>query len=385
MTESGGLTVLHLTQPADGGVGRIVEGLVRAQVMAGMRVAVACPSDGPLAPAAARHGARVHPWRAVRAPGPLLVKETAHVRELVRGLRPDVLHAHSAKAGLAGRLAVRGRIPTVFQPHAWSFEAVEGPVAAFARRWERHAARWSDRVICVSDAERRRGERSGIVARWAVVRNGIDLDHYRPGPADRARASLAPLRDLPPGTPLVLCVGRLCRQKGQDVLLRAWATVAPHVPDARLVLVGDGPDHGALRTAARPSVIFAGEAEDTAPWYRAADVVVLPSRWEGMALAPLEAMACGRPVVVTDTDGARESLPPGHETHCLVEREEPGALAAAVLRLLRDPALRDTLGREAQGHASAVYDVRHTADAVANLYRELLGGPQADCRERTSR
>jgi hypothetical protein len=176
----------------------------------------------------------------------------------------------------------------------------------------------------------------------------VDLDHHRPGDAAQARAALPAVRELPPGTPLVVCVGRLCRQKGQDVLLRAWATVTAHFPDARLALVGGGTQFGALRTAARPSVLFAGETADTAPWCRAADVVVLPSRWEGMALAPREAMACGRPVVVTDTNGARESLPPGHESHCLVPREEPGALARAVVRLLGDDPLREALGTGAR-------------------------------------
>jgi glycosyltransferase involved in cell wall biosynthesis len=382
---TGGLTVLHLTQPADGGVGRVVEQLVRAQLRAGLRVAVACPPDGPLAAAAARHGAGVHPWHAVRTPWPLLVRETAQVRDVVGRVMPDLVHAHSAKAGLAGRLAVRGRIPTVFQPHAWSFEAVEGPVGALARCWERHAARWSDRVVCVSDAERRTGERAGITARWTVVRNGVDLTHYRPGPAEEARAALPVVRELPAGILLVVCAGRLCRQKGQDVLLRAWATVAARFADARLVLVGDGPDHSGLRAAAGPSVIFAGHATDTALWYRAADLVVLPSRWEGMALAPLEAMACGRPVVVTDTDGARESLPPGHDIYCLVPKEDPDALTGALVRLLGGEQLRETLGRQAHEHARATHDVRRTAEAVTQVYRELLGLPRAEYGERTGR
>lgn len=80
---------------------------------------------------------------------------------MIGRLRPDVLHAHSAKAGLAGRLAVRGGVPTVFQPHAWSFDAVGGATAALALRWERFGARWADRVLCVSEAERRAGEAEG--------------------------------------------------------------------------------------------------------------------------------------------------------------------------------------------------------------------------------
>jgi glycosyltransferase involved in cell wall biosynthesis len=92
-----------------------------------------------------------------------------------------------------------------------------------------------------------------------------------------------------------------------------------------------------------------------------------------MALAPLEAMACGRPVVVTDVDGARESLPPELRPHCLVPAGDPAALAGAVADLLLDPALRASLGRRARRHILAAHDARHTAAAVADVYRDLLG------------
>ncbi|MYS76430.1 glycosyltransferase, partial [Streptomyces sp. SID5926] len=108
-----------------------------------------------------------------------------------------------------------------------------------------------------------------------------------------------------------------------------WESVLARVPGARLVLVGDGPDRARLTARAPASVLFTGTVADAAPWYRAADLVVLPSRWEGMALAPLEAMACGRPVVVTDVDGAREGLPPALVPHCVVPPEDPAALADA--------------------------------------------------------
>ncbi|WP_342748799.1 glycosyltransferase family 4 protein [Streptomyces phaeoluteigriseus] len=175
-----------------------------------------------------------------------------------------------------------------------------------------------------------------------------------PGPRrHRARRAAAGHR---PGRALVVCVGRLCRQKGQDVLLAAWDAVAARVPGARLALVGDGPDHDALRSRAPESVLLAGAVADAVPWYQAADLVVLPSRWEGMALAPLEALACGRPVVVTDVDGARESLPPTLAPRCLVAPEDAAALARTVTELLLDPLLRESLGRQpsAAGHPARV-------------------------------
>ena len=362
--------VLHVTQPVDGGVARVVTDLVRAQLAAGLAVTVACP-DGPLATGLRHGGADVRHWHATRSPGPSLVRETRRLAQVIDEVRPRLVHAHSAKAGLAGRLVVRGRIPTVFQPHAWSFEAVGGAASALALAWERWGARWASRMVCVSEAERTTGVRAGISGRWSVVPNGIDLHRFHPAPAAAARAGLTPLRDVDPVAPLVVCVGRLCRQKGQDVLLAAWRTVAREVPGARLVLVGDGPDRDRLRALAPRSVLFAGAVADPVPWYRAADLVVLPSRWEGMALAPLEAMACGRPVVLTDVDGARESLPPAHTDRCLVPPDNPAVLAGAVTGLLLDPPLRASLGHQGRQHVRSSHDVRHTADAVADVYRQL--------------
>ncbi|MFF5309502.1 glycosyltransferase family 4 protein [Streptomyces massasporeus] len=373
--------VLHVTQPVDGGVARVVTDLAGAQLAAGLHVTVACP-DSPLAARLADLGADVRRWAATRAPGPSLAGEARRLARIVEDVRPCLVHAHSAKAGLAGRLAVRGRIPTVFQPHAWSFEAVEGVTAALARGWERWGARWAARVVCVSEAERRRGVEAGVRGRWSVVPNGIDVERFRPADAEAVRARLLP--DGDPRGPLVVCVGRLCRQKGQDVLLTAWESVLRRVPGARLVLVGDGPDHGRLRALAPGSVLFAGDVADVVPWYQAADLVVLPSRWEGMALAPLEAMACGRPVVVTDVGGARESLPPDLLPHCLVPALAPAALAAAVAGPLLDPPLRTALGDQGRRHVLSTHDVRRTAQAVADVYRELLDAHAVSTERRES-
>ncbi|MFE5256316.1 glycosyltransferase [Streptomyces coelicoflavus] len=373
--------VLHLTQPVDGGVARVVADLTRAQLADGLRVAVACP-DGSLADRLRSLGADVRNWPATRSPGPALVPEVRRLVHVLEDVRPDLVHAHSAKAGLAGRLAVRGRIPTVFQPHAWSFEAVGGAAGLLALGWERWAARWAARTVCVSEAERLRGVRAGLRGPWSVVPNGIDLTRFDTGAPTEAPEDPGGVRlrhGIGPDAPLAVCVGRLCRQKGQDLLLGAWETVRARVPGARLVLVGDGPDRARLAARAPASVVLAGTVADATAWYRAADLVVLPSRWEGMALAPLEAMACGRPVVVTDVDGAREGLPPALVPHCLVPPADPAALADAVAALLLDAPLRATLGRRGRAHVRSAHDVRRTAAAVAALYDGLLyDGPLAD-------
>ncbi|MFG3128614.1 glycosyltransferase [Streptomyces tendae] len=368
--------VLHVTQPADGGVARVVADLTRAQLAAGLRVAVACPA-GSLADRLRALGADVRHWPATRSPGPALVPEVRRLCRVIEDVRPGLVHAHSAKAGLAGRLAVRGRIPTVFQPHAWSFEAVGGSAARLALGWERWSGRWTARTVCVSEAERLRGVRAGLRGPWSVVPNGVDLARFHadaPGYGHDDPAGPRVRHGVAADTLLVVCVGRLCPQKGQDVLLDAWQSVLARVPDARLVLVGDGPDRARLAARAPASVLFTGAVGDAAAWYRTADLVVLPSRWEGMALAPLEAMACGRPVVVTDVDGAREGLPSALVPHCLVPPGDPAALADATAALLLDAPLRASLGRRGRAHVRSAHDVRHTAAAVTALYGDLVHG-----------
>jgi hypothetical protein len=126
-------TVLHVSQPTTEGVARAVLGLLPRQLAHGYRVFVGCPAGGELAEMAGRAGAEHVVWEAVRDP----LRSVADVIELSRivdQVRPDIVHLHSSKAGLAGRLALRGRLPTVFQPNAWSFLALTGAARSAAGR-----------------------------------------------------------------------------------------------------------------------------------------------------------------------------------------------------------------------------------------------------------
>jgi len=376
----GGIRVLHVSQPVRGGVAAVVAQYAAAQVAAGWEVTVVCPAEQPedrepgaLAHAAAQAGAAVAHWSARRAPGRTVPAEARELSRLLRELQPELIHFHSSKAGLAGRLAVRGRVPVLFQPHAWSFEAVSGPVAAASLRWERYAARWSTRIVCVSEGERAAGLRAGIRGRYVVIPNGVDTRRFRPAPAREWGED---------GGPVVAVVGRLCRQKGQDLLLDAWPTITARHPGARLVLVGDGPDQGVLaeRIAADPrlaGVGLPGPTSESEVWYRTSDLIVLPSRWEGMALVPLEAMACGRVVVSTDVAGAREALPPGYPEWGITPAGDAAGLGDAVSTALAwrdaDPTGWAALGLAAGEHVAARHSAERAAEAVNVLCHEVLG------------
>jgi glycosyltransferase involved in cell wall biosynthesis len=363
------MRILHVSQPTEAGVARVVGYLVADQLRAGCDVLTACPGDGPLAAEARRAGARLLPWPATRQPGPAVPGEVLRLSRLVEATRPDLVHLHSSKAGLAGRLALRGRLPTVFQPNGWSFHAATGPLRQAVLAWERYATRWAHRVVHVSQRERDDAERAGIHGRAVVVPNGVDVDAFA-AQDDGARARARDALRLGPG-PLAVCIGRLCRQKGQDVLLAAWPRARAAVPDARLVLVGDGPDRAALAAAAPAGVAFAGPAADPRPWYAAADVVVLPSRWEGLSLVQLEAMASARCVLATDVGGVREALPAGAT---VVPVGDPAALGAALVPRLGRPALAAAEAAAGRELALARYDVRRVAARMRELYAEVIGG-----------
>ena len=346
-------------------------GYVRDQVERGWHVAVACPSQGFLGYDARVAGASAHWWQAEREPSRRVVGESLGLARIIREAQPDVVHLHSSKAGLVGRLVLRHRTPTVFQPHAWSYLAARGGVRAASLRWERFATRWTAITVCVSDAERVAGQQLGIAGRTVVIRNGVDLGSLRPqGHADRvaARKQLG-LTDVP----TAVCVGELSSQKGQADLLEAWPLVVAEVPEAQLVLVGTGPDRSRLERSARglTGVSLVGARSDVPAWLSAADVVVVPSRWDGMALVPLEAMASARSVVATSVSGILESVP--DEAGAIAAARDPGELAAALVRRLVDPAVADEEGRAGRAHVEANHDAASSAHELARVYLRLVG------------
>jgi glycosyltransferase involved in cell wall biosynthesis len=294
--------------------------------------------------------------------------EVARLSAIIRDVDPDLVHLHSAKAGLAGRLALRGRRPTVFQPHAWSFEAVSGPIGAASLRWERLAVRWTDLTVCVSDDERSRGEQVGVSGATLVAPNGVDVLAVPVASPEDRRAAREAL-GLPEG-PLVVCVGRLARQKGQDLLLQAMPLIRATVPTARLALVGDGPDAEALQAQAPGDVVFAGHRHDVRLWLVAADVVALPSRWEaGLSLVAMEAMAVGRSVVSTAVAGVGTLVP---DAGAVVPLEDVAALASAVAGRLADPAATTAEGLRGRRAVEEHRDIRVTAGRVREAYEDLL-------------
>lgn len=371
-------TILHVTQPTEAGVAAYVAALCTDQRGRGWDVVVACPPCGWLADNLADRGIARLGWQADRAPGASVASEARRLRRHVHAVRPDLVHLHSSKAGLAGRLGVRGRLPTIFQPHGWSWLAAPRSTVRATLAWERFAAAWTSLFVCVGEGEAEQGRAAGVRGRFCMARNGVDLaGFHRASDEDRrrARARLGLSADVP----LAVCVGRLTRQKGQDVLLAAWASAQARLPDAILALVGRGELLEPLRRQAPPGAIFVGPVQDVWQWYAAADLVVLPSRWEGLPLTLLEALAVGRSVVGSDIPGITDALPAGAGT--VVPPGDVGALVDAITRRLAHLGLARVEGEAAARYAAAEADIRRTFDVIDTVTAELVN---ADPSRRTT-
>ena len=375
-------TILQVLEATEGGTRRHLRDLVGALDPEEFRcaLAVSCRRDPGFAADVAMYRSRgmsVTELRMVRGISPLadLTALLALIR-CVRRARPDLIHAHSAKAGFLARLAgMFCRVPVVYTPHVFSFMMACGACRRAAyRALERCVRPATAALIAVSKEE----EREALALRHPRDRvfhipNGVALAAEGLGNGrHRGRPSSAGGRSSMSAA-VVGFFGRLVLQKGADVLLAAAVNVATQFPDARFVFHGDGELADALRAKAdvlglADRVSFAGaySQADAVGLMRQTDVVAVPSRWEGCPYVVLEAFQAGVPVVAS----AMEIVQDGLNGLC-VPPENPAALADALLALLRDPDLRRRLAER-----GCVCAAEHTVDAmaraVAGVYRAVL-------------
>lgn len=302
------------------------------------------------------------------------------IAALLRATPFDIVHTHSSKAGFLGRTAARAAgVPAVVHTsHVFPFlMEVPAPLKWIYAALERRAAACTDRLLCVCEHERQAALRAriGPPAGLTVIPNGIDPDEVRTA---AARADLEALRRelaFPAGAPLIVAVGRLTAQKDMAGLVRAAPAILDRHPRAGFALIGDGEQRPALERLIRSLGLrdrfrLPGQRDDAPAWLALADVVTIPSRWEGLPYSLLEAMALGKPVAATAVGGIPEVVIPG-ETGILVPSRMPDRLAAAVLDLLADPALRSRMGREGRQRVASGFTRQAMIARLEGVYRDL--------------
>jgi glycosyltransferase involved in cell wall biosynthesis len=296
-----------------------------------------------------------------REPAPARdLRALATLVRLLRRDRPGIVHTHTSKAGFVGRLAARlaGVPAIVHQPHGHIFYGYYGrAVTAFYVALERIAARWSDRLVMLTDREIDEHLALGIGRRpqFVTVPSGVPTAELRARAPDRETARRA--LGLPADAFVVAAIGRLVPVKGFDVLVEAMPALRAAVPGSLAIVVGDGPEEGALsrlveRLGVRGHVRLHGPSAEVVSVLAAADVLAAPSRNEGMGRSLVEAMALGIPVVGT-TVGGIPTVVGDDEAGRLVPADDAAALAAALIDLGRDETVRAKVAAVARERAEA--------------------------------
>ena len=360
----------------------VLAGRLRTLREAGFRVTLVSSPGELLDRTAAKEGVEAVALPMARGFAPLadLVSLIGLCRLLGR-LKPDMVEFSTPKAGLLGTLAARicGVPRRVYFLRGLKLETATGWKRRVLLMAERVAAACAHRVLCNSESLRAEAlalriapaEKLHLLGHGSS--NGVDIDRFCPGPSN-VRWQLGIGRD----DRIVGFVGRLTRDKGIPELLEAFDTILAAAPDTRLLLVGwfDAAED-ALSTHMRgyieshPRIHATGYVTDTAPYYRAMDLMVLPTRREGFPNAVLEAAAAGVPVIATLSTGARDAVVP-EVTGLLIPPGYPEAISEAVLKLLRDPDRRRRMGRAARAWVLEHFVNRRVLGMTVAYYKSLL-------------
>jgi 1,2-diacylglycerol 3-alpha-glucosyltransferase len=376
--------------PRINGVTVAVDTLRKSLAALGHEVSVLAPSY-PASRGDPRDGAGIHRFPSFRPPMspedrlvfPFLA---GRVRRLMETLRPDIVHIHTEFVlGEAGRTyAQRTGTPLVMTCHTlWEqylssyIPELPGSVShRMVRRLSKRFYREADRIIVPSEAMRALFVRYGIVRPIAVIPTGVDIDSFAAGTAEGDGETLQGSFPLPGNRRILLYAGRVAHEKNLDLLLSVLGRILPEVPQAFLVIAGDGPARREMESQVAElglgsSVLFTGFLNRSAlsSLYSMAEVFCFASKTETQGLVLLEAMAHGVPFVALSHGGTADILVDGRGG--FVAEEDPDLFAGKVLAILEDRALRERLGRAARAHAGD-WTASKMAERLLAVYGEAI-------------
>lgn len=351
---------------------QLASGLDRKQ----FDVSVACTDNGPLTEQLRAIDVPVHPFAIAQFASP----STLHALvQLLRERQIDIVHTHGGIAGLWGRLAAMVaktpvRIHTLHGIHYLHYRSRIKRLVFI--RLDRILAGRTQKIICVSEADRQAGIAAGCFPadRAVLIRNGI------PTPSLSADFNLLRKKEelgLPASAVVIGTVGRLHAQKGQRRFLEAIHIVRQEMPNLIALLVGDGPMRSELQARSREldlqdHVRFLGARRDVPELIALMDVFVLSSEWEGMPLSLLEAMALERPVAAFAIPGVTEAIR-DNESGVLATPQDAGSLAQAILHLLQNREQAGRLAKKGRQIFCDHFQEQEMVRATAELYTGLYG------------
>jgi glycosyltransferase involved in cell wall biosynthesis len=367
--------ILEAVSEGVGGGAKHVYDLVR-QLRGEFSFSVACPANGPYFDKFKDLGVPVCnvPFTA------LSLRSFRQLQGLIKGDGTDLVHVHGRKAGFYGRLAcLFASTPVVYSFHGLHYQKHGVLLRTLSVGIERALGKRTDRFINVSSSERQACLASGLldVERSLVVWNGIDWRSFDALTTDaqRVKAGLG----FGPSDRVVGHIAKFDVQKAQDELVAAIPFVSEKCPSAKFLFVGDGAlrpqiEDQVARLGMDKQVVFTGYRDDVALLLKAIDVVVLPSRWEGLPLILLEAMACRKPIVASRVTGNIDVVVDG-VTGFLVPSGVPQALAEKLVLLLQDARLCGELGQRGRERVEQVFSLDRMVAHMRSVYQDLLDRP----------
>jgi len=364
--------VLHLIDGLTfGGAETLLRDLAAGLEKRGYRITVGYSTPGPFVQELADKGLTLKHIPRMGLIDPIFM---LRMLRLMRADPPQIVHTHLFKSDFHGRLAARlAGVPvvvsTLHNNDSWANNWLLGHIYGAT-------ARWADRLIAVSaEVKSYHLKKTGVPAQKVlVIENGVDVAAFEGHKveAENIRREFG----IAPDAPLLGIIGRLKPQKDLPTFLLAATEILRERPDARFLVVGDGPLRVELEAQAKelglfPSLIFTGMRKDVPAFLASLNILVLSSLWEGLPVILLEAMAAARPVVSTAVDGIIGVALPD-ETALLAPPSDPSALAQACLKLIRDPQLSQQMGQAGRERVMNQYSLNVMIDHISALYVDLL-------------
>ncbi|MBN8655981.1 MAG: glycosyltransferase [Anaerolineae bacterium] len=354
-----------------GGAETLLRDLAAGLESRGYQITVGYSTPGPFVSELEKKGVRLVRFPRLGLIDPFL---TLRLVRFMRKEKPQVFHTHLFKSDFHGRLAARlAGVPvvvsTLHNNDVWANNWLMGHLYGAT-------SVWADRLIAVSEEVRQfHLQKTGVAAeKLIVIQNAVDVNAFvgHETEAKQIRTEF----NITADAPLFGIVGRLKPQKNVSMFLQAAVEILRQQPNARFLIVGDGPLMPELEAQARelglfPAVIFAGMRKDVPAILSALDVLVLSSLWEGLPVILLEAMASSLPVVSTAVDGVVGVVDPD-VTAFLTPSGEPALFAEACIRLAQDPQLRKKMGRAGFEKVMQNYSLDAMIDRISDLYLQLL-------------
>ena len=314
-----------------------------------------------------------------RAIGSNDLKAIKSVRTLIKKYNPDIVYAHSSKAGAIARVADIGfKNHCVYDPHGWAFNMrCSAKKRAVYTAIEKIAAPFCDKIICISDAEKQSAIDKKICKenKLQVIFNGVDIEGYENG-----QHGVIKKRDLniPEEAFVVGMVGRMSPQKAPDIFIKMAKQVKDKVPNAHFIIVGNGEQETEIREYAEDndfseSLHITEWVDNPMSYVEIFDVACLLSRWEGFGLALPEYMMAGKPIVASRVDAIPNVIRNG-ENGLLVEADSANGASEAVLQIYQEDDLRDRLVTQGLEDVHNRFNARRVSAEHEKLFERIMEG-----------